>query len=60
MSATWIGISGDLPVDRGGADRSMVTKEWIKENLQVGPLGSKYPDVMYAMEGDTPTFLYMI
>ncbi|KAJ4361752.1 hypothetical protein N0V83_010692 [Neocucurbitaria cava] len=59
-SAAWIGISGDMPADRGAADRSMVTKEWIKENLQIGPLGKKYPDVMYAMEGDTPTFLYMI
>lgn len=60
MSAAWIGISGDIPADRGGADRSMVEKEWIKNNLQIGPLGAKYPDVMYAMEGDTPTFLYMI
>lgn len=59
-SAAWIGISGDIPADRGGADRSMVTKEWIKENFQIGPLGAKYPDVEYAMEGDTPTFLYMI
>jgi hypothetical protein len=59
-SSAWIGISGDIPADRGGADRSMVSKEWIKENLQVGPLGAKYPDVIYAMEGDTPTFLYMI
>lgn len=59
-SAAWIGISGDIPADRGGADRSMVTNEWIKNNLQVGPLGSKYPNVEYAMEGDTPTFLYLI
>lgn len=60
MSATWIGISGNLAADRSAADRSMVTPEWIKENLQIGPLGKKYPDVEYAMEGDTPTFLYMI
>jgi hypothetical protein len=59
-SSAWIGISGDIPADRGGADRSMVSKEWIKDNLQAGPLGAKYPDVIYAMEGDTPTFLYMI
>lgn len=58
--ATWIGISGDIQADRGGADRSMVSPEWIRENLQIGPLGKKYPDVMYAMEGDTPTFLYLI
>lgn len=59
-SAAWIGISGDIPADRGAADRSMVSPEWIKNNVQIGPLGAKYPDVMYAMEGDTPTFLYMI
>ncbi|KAH7371671.1 hypothetical protein BKA66DRAFT_181249 [Pyrenochaeta sp. MPI-SDFR-AT-0127] len=59
-SAAWIGISGDIPADRGAADRSMVSPEWIKKNFQIGPLGAKYPDVMYAMEGDTPTFLYMI
>lgn len=59
-NATWLGISGDVPADRGGADRSMVSPEWIKSNLQIGPLGKKYPDVEFAMEGDTPTFLYLI
>ncbi|KAH7123947.1 hypothetical protein B0J11DRAFT_615465 [Dendryphion nanum] len=58
--ATWLGISGDILEDRGGGDRKMLSNEWIKENLQIGPLGSKYPDVMFAMEGDTPTFLYLI
>lgn len=60
FSAAWVGISADIPEDRGGADRSTLTPEWIKENLQVGPLGEQYPDVVYAMEGDTPTFLYLI
>jgi hypothetical protein len=59
-SAAWIGISGDIPADRGGADRSMISKDWLKTNVQIGSLGEKYPDVEYAMEGDTPTFLYMI
>jgi hypothetical protein len=59
-SAAWMGISGDIRADRGGADRSMISAAWIKENIQIGPLGKKYPDVVYAMEGDTPTFLYMI
>lgn len=38
----------------------MVSKEWLKENLQIGPLGKKYPDVAFIMEGDTPTFLYLM
>jgi hypothetical protein len=38
----------------------MISKDWLKTNVQIGSLGEKYPDVEYAMEGDTPTFLYMI
>ncbi|KAL6803077.1 DUF1593 domain-containing protein [Trichoderma sp. SZMC 28013] len=58
--ATWTGISGDTPGEKGGPDTSKITKEWIKEHIQVGPLGAAYPDYMYIVEGDTPTFLYMI
>lgn len=58
-SAGWLGISGDFPGDTG-PDRRTVTKEWLKEHIQIGPLGAEYPDVEYAMEGDTPTFLYHI
>ncbi|KAH6643102.1 hypothetical protein C7974DRAFT_117154 [Boeremia exigua] len=61
FGATWTGISGGLhPEDRTGADRTMLAPEWIKDNFQIGPLGQKYPDVMYAMEGDSPTFLYLV
>ncbi|KAF2012733.1 DUF1593-domain-containing protein [Aaosphaeria arxii CBS 175.79] len=56
--ATWMGISGD--VDRGGADTTKVSKQWLRENIQLGPLGQKYPDLEFIMEGDTPTFLYLI
>lgn len=59
-SASWLGISGIVPGEEGGPDMSMVSKEWIKENIQVGPLGAVYPDFMYIVEGDTPTFLYLI
>ncbi len=60
--ATWIGISGDLlsDFDRGGPDPTSITKEWIKEHIQIGPLGEAYPDYAFIMEGDTPTFLYLI
>ncbi|KAG8631839.1 hypothetical protein KVT40_000979 [Elsinoe batatas] len=59
FNATWTGISGDMPGEEG-ADRSLVSNAWIKTNIQIGPLGEKYPDVEYVMEGDTPTFPYLI
>lgn len=61
--ATWIGIAGDIlmPLDEGGPDITKVTQEWLKENIQdIGPLGASYPDYSFIMEGDTPTFLYLI
>ncbi|KAL6401556.1 cellulose-binding protein [Ilyonectria robusta] len=56
--STWVGISG--AVDQDGPDSSKVAKEWLKEHIQVGPLGAQYPDLEFIMEGDTPTFLYLI
>lgn len=56
--AAWTGMSG--PTDPGGADPSQFTREWIRDNIQIGPLGSKYPDFKFLVEGDTPTFLYLI
>lgn len=56
--ATWTGISGHM--DQGGPDPTKVSKEWLKENIQVGPLGACYPNFEFLMEGDTPTFLYLI
>jgi hypothetical protein len=32
----------------------------LKKNIQIGELGALYPDVMHIMEGDTPTFLYLV
>lgn len=60
--AAWTGISGDryYGFDQGGPDFEKVSKGWIKENIQVGPLGKAYPDYMFIPEGDTPTFLYLI
>ncbi|KAL0931580.1 cellulose-binding protein [Colletotrichum truncatum] len=56
--AAWTGISG--PTDPGGADPSLFTKEWLKRHIQIGPLGETYPDFKFLVEGDTPTFLYLI
>ncbi|KAL4789426.1 hypothetical protein BDV19DRAFT_395070 [Aspergillus venezuelensis] len=39
----------------------LVSPEWVKRNIQTsGALGSKYPDVDFIMEGDSPSLLYMI
>ncbi|KAM0414653.1 hypothetical protein ACHAPT_013497 [Fusarium lateritium] len=60
--ATWSGIAGDLsqPMDEGGPDITKVTKAWLKQHIQIGPLGQVYPDFVFSMEGDSPTFLHLI
>lgn len=60
--ATWTGISGDNFHGRfAGADFHLVDNPWLDENIRRhGPLGKQYPQVKFLMEGDTPTFLYLI
>ncbi len=61
--ATWTGISGErLYKFPSGADKYLVENEWVDENIQQnhGPLGAEYPDIEYIMEGDTPSFLYLV
>lgn len=61
--ATWGGISGDSFHGRfQGGNRELISAEWLQQNIQDkhGPLGAEYPDVAYLMEGDTPSFLYLI
>jgi len=60
--ATWSGISGDYFHARcDGADFSLVTNEWLDENIRKkGPLGKEYPRWEFLMEGDTPSFLNLI
>lgn len=61
--ATWSGISGE-PWYRfaSGADTNKVQNPWLRENIMEnhGPLGAEYPEVEYAMEGDTPSFIHLI
>ena len=60
--ATWTGIHhvvanlGDHPINQ------VISNRWLAENIQQGhgPLGAVYPDVAYAMEGDTPAYLSLI
>lgn len=60
--AAWTGISGDKSYgfDMGGPDFTKVSKAWIKENIQIGALGSAYPDYMFIPEGNTPIFHYLM
>ena len=57
-SATWTGIHSVVK----GIDNERISNEWIAQNIQQGhgPLGNKYPDVAWGMEGDTPSFLSLI
>ena len=60
--AGWGGISGDnyyhFPND---ANKEVISSAWVQQNIQaVGPLGAKYPDADFILEGDTPSLLHVI
>ncbi len=61
-ASTWSGISGDKFSGRfAGGDFSIVDNPWLDVNIRAkGPLGAEYPPAKYLMEGDTPSFLYLI
>jgi hypothetical protein len=61
--ATWAGISGDLHHNlASGADTKIIDNGWVDENIQQnhGPLSEQYPDIEYLMEGNSPSFSYLI
>ncbi len=61
--ATWIGISGERNYHfPSGANKFIVDNNWVKQHIQLGhgALGEEYPDIEYIMEGDSPSFLYLI
>lgn len=58
--ATWSGISGDRRSAERWPDRDMVLDPWLAANVRRGALGSLYPLPAFIMEGDTPSFLYLI
>lgn len=61
--ATWTGISGERHYHfPSGADTYIIDNEWVDKNIQQdhGPLGAEYPDIAYIMEGDTPSFLFLV
>lgn len=60
-NAAWVGISGEIyyPFDQGGPNTSLVTKEWLAEHIQIGPLGTEsYLTPAFIMEGDSPSLLF--
>jgi hypothetical protein len=61
--ATWSGISGERHYKfPSGADTFIVSNAWVDLHIREGrgPLGAEYPHTAYIMEGDTPSFLYLI
>jgi hypothetical protein len=57
-NASWTGMSQVVE----GIDNTMISNKWLASHIQQGqgPLGAAYPDVAWAMEGDTPSFLGLI
>lgn len=61
--ATWSGIGGEpwYKFTSGVSDET-VRNPWLLEHVRKGhgPLGAEYPEVTYAMEGDTPSYLGLV
>ena len=61
--STWVGISGDKFHGRfEGANFEIVDNPWLDQHIRQnhGPLGAFHPRTKYLLEGDTPTFLYLV
>lgn len=57
QAATWPGIG---LVGCPCTNSTVVQNPWLDENIRLGPLGAMYPQVVYTMEGDTPSFLWLV
>ena len=60
--ATWSSISGDFFHARcDGGNYELVENDWLDKHIRKkGPLGKQYPYMKYLMEGDSPSFMYLI
>ncbi len=60
--ATWSGISGDHFHARcDGGNFQIVDNPWLDKHIRSkGPLGKEYPYMTYLMEGDSPSFMFLI
>ncbi|MEB2780746.1 DUF1593 domain-containing protein [Algoriphagus sp. C2-6-M1] len=61
-NATWTGISGDHFHGRfAGGNFTVVDNPWLDQHVRSkGALGAEYPHTKFLMEGDTPSFLYLV
>lgn len=61
-NSTWTGISGDRFHGRfAGGNFSIVDNPWLDKHVRSkGPLGAEYPQTTFIMEGDSPSFLFLI
>ncbi|KAF2968740.1 hypothetical protein GQX73_g4849 [Xylaria multiplex] len=56
-AATWPGINvANCPC----VANETVLNPWLDKNIRLGPLGSVYPQIEFGMEGDTPSFLWLV
>lgn len=57
-NGSWSGMMDDDTNSRP----EFISNTWIAKNIQQdhGPLGARYPDVAYGIEGDTPSWLSLI
>jgi len=55
---TWSAIMKIIP----GANNEVISNEWVSKNIQQGhgALGAYFPSTVFGLEGDTPSFLYLI
>lgn len=56
-AATWPGMNSN---DNGFANTTKVTDDWVTPNIRVGALGAVYPLIEFGLEGDTPSFLWLL
>jgi hypothetical protein len=55
---SWLGMNASAG---DGVDHTKVLNPWLNEHIRVGNFGAKaYPEVKFGMEGDTPSFLWLI
>ncbi|PXA82660.1 hypothetical protein DMC25_19605 [Caulobacter sp. D4A] len=58
--AAWQGMSADSVFPDPGPDTRLMSPAWLDEHIRQGPLGGLYPKPLFAIEGDSPSFLYLI
>ena len=58
--AAWQGMSADTVFPDPGPDTRLMQPAWLDAHIRLGPLGGLYPKPLFAVEGDSPSFLYLI